>query len=64
MAMKKRTYVGELEWAIGQIRVAFQDRNPNRAAQINGLLDYAAKVSEARIDRKPLPPRPTPERMV
>lgn len=42
-----RSYVGELEWTISKIGLAFNDRNPERADGI------------ARRSRECLPERPT-----
>jgi len=55
MTPRKRSYVGELEWALGQIQMAHQDRNPNRAAQIDGMLKYAHEVAVARRSKEPIP---------
>lgn len=60
----KRTYVGELEWVIGQINIAHTDSNPNRSAQIRKLCNYGSVVGIARRSKEPLPPRPNLEKMV
>lgn len=60
----KRTYVGELEWVVGQINMAQGDSNPNRAAQLRKLCDYGSAVGIARRGKEPLPPRPDPNKMV
>ncbi len=57
----RRTYIGELEHAIGQISIANHDRNPNRQAQIQGWLQYANEVSICRRGHEPIPPRPNGE---
>jgi hypothetical protein len=54
----RRSYVGELEWSIAEIRRAFSDRNPNREAAVQRALAYATEVSIARAGREPLPERP------
>ncbi len=54
----KRSYVGELEWSISQIRRANSDRNPNREAQLQRALEYASEVSVARAGHEALPQRP------
>jgi hypothetical protein len=56
--MKYRSYVGELEWALAEIRRAFSDRNPNREAQVLRALAYAGEVSTARAGHATLPERP------
>jgi hypothetical protein len=56
--IRKRTYVGELEWAIDQIRRVFSDRNPNREAQVQAALAYAQEVSSARTGSERIPERP------
>lgn len=58
----KRTYVGELEFALNSIRSSFHDRNPNRQAMVDAALAYANAVSIARRSRLPLPPRPKCDR--
>ncbi len=57
----KRTYVGELEWALDRIHVANSDRNPNRAAQIAAAVEYGLAVGIARRSRAPMPERPDME---
>jgi hypothetical protein len=54
----RRTYVGELEWTIDQIRRYFSDRNHNREAQVQALLAYANEVSIARQGSEHIPERP------
>jgi len=61
---KRRTYVGELEWALGQIRLQFHDRNPHRQARVTAALDYGLAVAIARRSHEPLPDRPNMERIV
>ncbi len=58
----KRTYVGELEWALEQILMANSDRNPNRSAQVDAALQYGLAVAINRRGHEPLPPRPDMER--
>lgn len=64
MAQDKRTYVGELEWALEQINLAHHDRNANRAAQIDGMVKYGLEVARARRSKEPMPPRPKRENFV
>ena len=64
MSDERRTYVGELEWVIHQIYSAHNDRNPNRAAQIDGLCRYGVEVGIARRSKEPLPPRPNVKNFV
>jgi hypothetical protein len=54
----RRSYVGELEWALAEIRRSFSDRNPNREAAVQRALAYAAEVSVARTGGESLPERP------
>ena len=61
---KKRTAIGELEWVIQQINIAHHDRNPNRAAQIDGLCKYGINVAISHRSKEPLPARPDMKRMV
>ena len=60
----KRSYVGEMAWAIEKARGSNHDRNPNRQAQVDGYLDYGFNVELARRDHRPLPARPEKEHMV
>lgn len=54
----KRTYVGEMAWAIEQAMLSNHDRNSNRFAQVDGLLRYGFSVELARRDHLPIPERP------
>lgn len=54
----RRTYAGEMEWALTQIIVAHNDRNPHRAAQIDAAVKYGLAVAIARRSKEPIPPRP------
>lgn len=56
--MDKRTYVGEMEWALNEAYGANSDRNPNRQAQITAALQYGLAVAIARRSKEPIPPRP------
>ncbi len=58
MKKQKRSYVGEMEWALDEINVAHNDRNPNRAAQINAAVKFGLAVAVARRNKEPLPLRP------
>lgn len=60
----KRTYVGELEWALGQVNCAHNDRNPNRAAQIDAAVRYGLAVAIARRSKEPIPERPDMKKAV
>lgn len=51
----KRTYVGEMEWALNQINLANHDQNPNRQAQISESLKYGLAVAIARRSKEKLP---------
>lgn len=62
--MTRRTYVGEMEWALGQIRSAFHDRNPNRQAQVDTAVNYGLAVAIARRSKEPLPERPDMKRAI
>lgn len=57
-ARDRRTYVGELEWALEQANVVNHDQNPNRAAQLGAALKYGLAVAIARRSKEPIPPRP------
>jgi len=56
--MKKRTYVGEIEWALEQVGVFNHDRNPNRFAQVTAAVNYGLAVGIARRSKLPIPLRP------
>ena len=56
--MKKRTYVGEMEWALEQINSANHDRNPNRQAQLQAAIKYGLAVAVARRGYESIPERP------
>ncbi len=60
----KRTYVGEMEWALAQVDARNGDRNPNRAAQVTAAVEYGLAVAIARRSREPMPPRPDLDRKV
>jgi hypothetical protein len=60
----KRTYVGEMEWALQQVNARNGDRNPNRQAQVSAAVEYGLKVGVARRGRMPLPERPDLDRAV
>lgn len=64
MEKDRRTYVGELEWALQQIGCAHSDRNPNRAAQIQAFVDYGLAVARAKRGREPIPPRPVKANLI
>lgn len=55
---EKRTFVGEMEWALNQINAAQSDRNPHRAAQLRVAVDYGLAVAIARRSKDKLPERP------
>ena len=58
----RRTYAGEMTWAIEQALMRNHDRNPNRAAQVTAALEYGLAVARSRRDpRVPMPDRPTIE---
>lgn len=57
-AKGQRTYASEMELALDMARTANHDRNPNRAAEVNGWLDYGLAVGRARRSHAPMPPRP------
>ena len=60
----KRTYVGEMAWAIEQAIGRNHDRNPNRYVQVDGLLRYGFEVELARRDHLPIPERPDVTRLI
>lgn len=60
----KRTYVGEMAWALEAINSAHHDRNPNRAAQIDMAVKYGLAVAIARRSKDPIPHRPDMTRAV
>lgn len=60
----KPSYVGELEWALGEIRCRFNDRNNNRQAQVDAALRYAQCVSIARRGGTRIPKRPDLDKCV
>jgi hypothetical protein len=53
-----RSYPAELEWVLGQMRIAFHDRNPSRQSHVDALIDYAGEVGIARRSKLPFPERP------
>lgn len=59
----RRSYAEEMAFAINKALVALNDRNPNRAAELSGWLNYGNEVAIARRGRNkkkyPIPPRPT-----
>lgn len=61
-AQKRRTYVGELEWALQQVNSRFHDRNPNRQAQVSAALRYGLEVASCRRGGEPMPERPDLDR--
>ena len=54
----KRTWVGDLEWALQQVNSRNHDRNPNRQAQVSAAVDYGLRVALARRCKEPIPKRP------
>lgn len=61
----RRTYAGELEWALQQAnRYHRSDRDRNQAAKVAAAVRYGLDVAIARRDRAPLTPRPDIERAV
>lgn len=58
----KRTYIGEMEWALEQINSANHDRNPHRMAQLAAATNYGLAVAIARRSKLPIPPRPDLEK--
>lgn len=48
----------EMAWVVGAISLAHNDRNPNRAAQIETLVRYGNELSIAARSGEKLPPRP------
>lgn len=55
---EKRTYIGEMEWALQQIHSEDHDRNPNRYARCHAAAMYGLAVAIARRSKEPIPPRP------
>ena len=55
--MVKRSYAGEMAWAIEQAMRNDHDRNSNRAAKVGAALKYGFEVELARRDHLPIPPR-------
>lgn len=43
--MAKRTYVGEMEWALQEINTRNHDRNPNRIVQVTAAVQYGIQVA-------------------
>lgn len=54
----KRTYFGEMAWALEQVNCANNDRNQNRFAQVDTATRYGLAVAIARRSKLPIPPRP------
>ena len=55
----RRSYAEEMAHAISRAISANHDRNPNRAAEVNGWLQWGHDVAIARRGHEPIPPRPT-----
>lgn len=55
---EKRTFAGEMEWALQQINSRMHDRNPNRHAQLQAAVNYGLAVALARRCRDGMPERP------
>ena len=54
----KKTYIGEMEWALQEINCRNHDQNPSRFAQVNKATQYGLEVAIARRSKDPIPPRP------
>lgn len=54
----RRTYAGEMAWAMNMAYTRNYDRNPNRVAQVTVALLYGLAVDIARRSHEPLPERP------
>ncbi len=61
--MPRRTYVGEMEWALQEINIRNHDRNNNRQAHVQAATRYGIAVANARRSRAPLPERPDMKRI-
>jgi len=60
----KRTYLGEMEWALNQAYVLNNDRNSNREAQVTAALKFGLDVAIARRSDEPVPERPDLSKVV
>ena len=56
--MAKRSYAGEMEWALEQVNSRNYDTNKNRSAQIRTAIDYGLEVARARRSHAAIPERP------
>ena len=54
----RKSYVEEMAHAISMAMMANHDRNPNRAAEVNGWLNWGHQVAIARRGHEPIPERP------
>ena len=55
----KRTYIGELRWAIEEALSRNHDRNPHRQAQVDAALQYGFEVALSYQENGvPMPDRP------
>ncbi len=61
---ERRSYAGELEWAIDQIGARNHDRNRNRMAQVSAAVQYGQLVGLARRSKRPLPERPNLDKAI
>jgi hypothetical protein len=61
---QRRTYAGEMFWAISQAKSRNHDRNPNRYAQVTAALDYGHIVNQCRLGHESLPSRPDLDRAI
>lgn len=62
--MERRTYVGEMEWALEMINSRNQDRNPNRFVQVDAATKYGLQVAICRRSHEPLPERPKLDKLI
>jgi hypothetical protein len=60
----KRSYTGEMEWALNQAYSRNHDRNRQRGPQVAAALQYGLTVGIAKRSKEPLPPRPDLDKCV